>query len=65
MRDGYLFIKDGSEIGSYNNKLYIIKASNSQYESDQDDALDTDNYKDLVAYPAALKQIDPDIKLWH
>jgi hypothetical protein len=29
MRDGYLFIKDGSEIGSYNNKLCIIKALNS------------------------------------
>jgi hypothetical protein len=29
MRDSYLFTKDGSEIGSYNNKLYIIKAPNS------------------------------------
>jgi hypothetical protein len=60
-----LFIKDGSEIGSYNNKLYIIKAPNSQHESDQNNALDTNDYKDLVAYPMALKQIDPNIKLWH
>jgi hypothetical protein len=29
MRDGYLFTKDGSEIGSYNNKLCIIKAPDS------------------------------------
>jgi hypothetical protein len=29
MRNGYLFTKDGSEIGSYNNKLRIIKAPNS------------------------------------
>jgi hypothetical protein len=34
MRDSYLFIKDRSEIGSYDNKLYIIKALNSQDESD-------------------------------
>jgi hypothetical protein len=34
MRDGYLFTKDRSEIGSYNNKLRIIKAPNSQHESD-------------------------------
>jgi hypothetical protein len=62
MRDGYLFTKDRSEIGSYDNKLRIIKAPDSQHESDQDDALDT---KDLVAYPMALEQIDPDIELWH
>jgi hypothetical protein len=66
IRDSYLFTKDGSEIGSYDNKLYIIKAPNSQHESDQDDALDTnDNCEDTVAYPAALEQIDPDIELWH
>jgi hypothetical protein len=29
MRDGYLFIKNGSEIGSYDNKLCIIKAPDS------------------------------------
>ena len=63
MRDGYLFIKDRSEIGSYNNKLRIIKALNSQHKSDQDDASDIDDYEDLVAYPVALKQIDPDIEL--
>jgi hypothetical protein len=34
MHNGYLFTKDGSEIGSYNNKLYIIKAPDSQHESD-------------------------------
>jgi hypothetical protein len=33
MRDGYLFTKDGSEIGSYDNKLCIIKAPDSQHES--------------------------------
>jgi hypothetical protein len=33
MRDGYLFTKDGSEIGFYNNKLYIIKAPDSQHKS--------------------------------
>jgi hypothetical protein len=62
-----LFTKDGSEIGSYDNKLCIIKAPDSQHESDQDNALDidTNDYKDLVAYPAALEQIDPDIELWH
>lgn len=65
MRDGYLFMKDGSEIGSYDNKLRIIEAPDSQHESDQDNALDTNDYKDLVAYPAALEQIDPDIELWH
>jgi len=66
MRDGYLFTKDGSEIGSYDNKLCIIKAPDSQHESDQDDALDTnDDCEDIVAYPAALEQIDPDIELWH
>jgi hypothetical protein len=65
MRDGYLFTKDGSEIGSYDNKLRIIEAPNSQDESDQDNALDTDGYEDIVAYPAALEQIDPDIELWH
>jgi hypothetical protein len=66
MRDDYLFTKDGSEIGSYNNKLRIIKASNSQHESNQDNALDTnDNCEDIVAYSAALEQIDPDIELWH
>jgi hypothetical protein len=58
-----LFTKDGSEIDSYNNKLYIIKAPNSQHESNQDNALDTNDYEDLVAYPAALEQINPDIKL--
>jgi hypothetical protein len=67
MRDGYLFTKDGSEIGSYDNKLRIIKAPDSQHESDQDNAsdIDTDDYEDSVAYPAALEQIDPDIELWH
>jgi hypothetical protein len=55
MRDGYLFTKDGSEIGSYDNKLRIIEASNSQDESDQDDASDTDGYEGTVAYPAALE----------
>ena len=65
MRDGYLFTKDGSEIGSYNNKLRIIEAPNSQHKSDQDNASDTNNYKDLVAYPTALKQINPNIELWH
>ena len=66
MRDGYLFIKNESEFGSYDNKLYIIKAPNSQHESDQDDASDTDDdCEDTVAYPAALEQIDPDIELWH
>jgi hypothetical protein len=65
MHDGYLFIKDGSEIGSYDNKLRIIKAPNSQDESDQDNALDTNGYKDIVAYSAALEQIDPNIELWH
>jgi hypothetical protein len=34
IRDGYLFTKDESEIGSYDNKLCIIKAPNSQDESD-------------------------------
>jgi hypothetical protein len=29
MRDGYLFTKDGSEIGFYDNKLCIIEAPNS------------------------------------
>jgi hypothetical protein len=29
MRNSYLFTKDKGEIGSYNNKLYIIKAPNS------------------------------------
>ena len=66
MRDGYLFTKDGSEIGSYDNKLRIIEAPDSQHESDQDDALDTDDdCEDIVAYPAALEQIDPNIELWH
>jgi hypothetical protein len=65
MRDGYLFTKDRSEIGSYDNKLRIIKAPDSQHESDQDNALDTNDYEDSVAYPAALEQIDPDIELWH
>jgi hypothetical protein len=65
IRDGYLFTKDGSEIGSYDNKLRIIKAPDSQDESDQDDASDTDGYEDSVAYPTALEQIDPDIELWH
>jgi hypothetical protein len=61
-----LFTKDGSEIGFYDNKLCIIEAPDSQHESDQDDALDTDDdYEDSVAYPAALEQIDPDIELWH
>jgi hypothetical protein len=61
-----LFTKDGSEIGSYDNKLRIIKAPDSQYKSDQDDASDTDDdYEDIVAYPTALEQIDPDIELWH
>jgi hypothetical protein len=61
-----LFTKDESEIGSYNNKLRIIKAPDSQHKGDQDNALDTNNdYEDSVAYPAALEQIDPDIKLWH
>jgi hypothetical protein len=55
MRDGYLFTKDGSEIGSYNHKLRIIKAPDSQHESDQDDASDTDDYEDSVSYPAALE----------
>jgi hypothetical protein len=64
MRDGYLFTKDRSEIGSYDNKLRIIKAPDSQHESDQNNASDTnDDYKDTVAYPAALEQIDPDIEL--
>ena len=66
MRDGYLFTKDESEIGSYDNKLYIIKAPDSQHESDQDNTLDTnDDCEDIVAYPAALKQIDPNIELWY
>jgi hypothetical protein len=61
-----LFTKDGSEISFYDNKLRIIKAPDSQHKDDQDDALDTDDdYKDSVAYPAALEQIDPDIELWH
>jgi len=35
-------------------------------QSDQDDALDTnDDCEDIVAYSAALEQIDPDIELWH
>jgi hypothetical protein len=34
MRDGYLFTKDESEIGFYNNKLSIIKAPDSEHESD-------------------------------
>jgi hypothetical protein len=56
MRDGYLFTKDGSEIGSYNNKLHIIEAPNSQHKSDQDNALDTnDDCEDIVAYSAALE----------
>ena len=57
MRDGYLFTKDGSEIGSYNNKLYIIEAPDSQHKGDQDNALDidTNDYEDLVAYSAALE----------
>jgi hypothetical protein len=65
MRDGYLFTKDGSEIGSYDNKLRIIKAPDSQHEGSQNNALDTNDYEDSVAYPAALEQIDPDIELWH
>jgi hypothetical protein len=60
-----LFTKDGSEIGSYDNKLRIIKAPDSQDESDQNNTSDTNGYKDIVAYPAALEQIDPDIELWH
>jgi hypothetical protein len=64
MRNGYLFTKDRSEIGSYDNKLRIIEAPDSQHESDQDNASDTNNdYKDIVAYPTALKQIDPNIEL--
>jgi hypothetical protein len=52
---------------SITTKLRIIEAPDSQYEGDQDDALDidTNDYEDLVAYPAALEQIDPDIELWH
>ena len=34
MRNGYLFTKDESEIGFYNNKLRIIKALNSRHKSD-------------------------------
>jgi hypothetical protein len=34
MRDNYLFTKDGSEIGFYDNKLRIIEAPDSQHESD-------------------------------
>jgi hypothetical protein len=60
-----LFTKDGSEIGFYDNKLRITKAPDSQHESDQDDASDTDDCEDSVAYPTALEQIDPDIELWH
>jgi hypothetical protein len=65
MRDGYLFIKDGSEIGSYDNKLRIIKAPDSWGESDQDNASNTNGYEDIVAYSTALEQIDSDIELWH